>query len=70
MKKRIFYSIEVKCKDEDLMHFIELHRPKGLIYEYVEDVNPEIHPLFEDIIDCINPVKNRELLEQCKIKTK
>jgi hypothetical protein len=36
-KRKIFYSIEVECKDEDLVNFIELNRPTGFCYEYQEE---------------------------------
>lgn len=69
-KKRIFYSIEVECEDEDTFDFIRLHNPKGFDYEYVEDIKePELHPIMQDIFDCFNPVENAKLLEDCKIKT-
>ena len=36
--KRIFYSIDVECTEEDLFNFVQLNNPKGFQYEYVEDI--------------------------------
>lgn len=46
MKRKIYYSIEVECKDEDLINFIELKRPAGFIYEYMEEIKPQQDDFF------------------------
>lgn len=66
MKKKIFYSIEVECENEDVLNFVRLNNPTGFQYEYIEDVKgPELHSVFQDIFDCFDPIKNQKFLDEC-----
>ena len=57
-KKRIFYSIDVDCDDQDILNFIRMNHPDSKFnYEYVEDIKEERPDYFKELADCINKTK-------------
>jgi len=54
-KKRIFYSVDVECEEDDILTFIRLNHPgMKFNYEYVEDVKEEDTNYFEKLVDIFN----------------
>ena len=63
MKRKIFYSIEVECEEQDLLQFVELKRPsKEFCYEYTELVLPDFDPkkVTDDFFETLNKILKPE----------
>ena len=62
------YSKTFEAEQNDAVKIAELKQPPGTKLEQVKEVS-NLHPIFEDILECFNPVANAKLLKDCEIKT-
>jgi len=64
-KKRIFYSIDVDCEDQDILNYIRINHPGiKFNYEYVEDIETHknnLHHLFADLGDILSGKTLRDI---------
>lgn len=63
------YKKQFEAETEDAIYIAKISEPSGIELDNVVEVSESnLHPIFEDICECFNPIKNAKLLKECEIK--